>query len=136
LALSLRRTYRTREDAIERFRFLPESSHASETLRRHIAEHSVRQEPNGRFGYKFDPAWFGLPPRPRPDPGLIRCPTLLVRGGESTLLSSDAAVEFAAQLVNGRLLEIPGAGHHVLVEQPAALHDAVAALFARTLDPK
>jgi pimeloyl-ACP methyl ester carboxylesterase len=131
LALSLRRTYRTRDDAVDRFRFLPESSHAEEALRRYVAEHSVRQEANGRFGYKFDPAWFALPPRPRPDPARVRCPTLLVRGGESTLLSSEAAIEFVAQLADGALLEIPGAGHHVLIDQPDALDDAVVALFDR-----
>jgi pimeloyl-ACP methyl ester carboxylesterase len=61
----------------------------------------------------------------------VRCPTLLVRGGESTLLSSDAAIEFVAQLADGELLEIPGAGHHVLIDQPDALDDAVVALFDR-----
>jgi pimeloyl-ACP methyl ester carboxylesterase len=131
LALSLRRTYRTREDAIERFRFLPESSHAQESLRRHVAENSVRQEPDGRFGYKFDPAWFGLPARPRPDPSQVHCRTLLVRGGESTLLSSEAAIEFASQLANGEMIEIPQAGHHVLIDQPEALLDAIMALFDR-----
>jgi pimeloyl-ACP methyl ester carboxylesterase len=92
----------------------------------------VRPEPNGRFGYKFDPAWFALPARPRPDPARVRCPTLLVRGAESTLLSRDAAVEFVGQLADGRLLEIPAAGHHVLIDQPDALHDAIVALFDGT----
>lgn len=118
LALSLRRTYRSRSDAIERFRFLPESGHANETLRAHIASHSVRAEPDGRFGYKFDPAWFGLPSRPRPDPKHVACPVLLVRGGESQLLTSEAAREFVAQLPDGRLVEVPGAGHHVFLDQP------------------
>ena len=66
LALALRRTYATRQEAVERFRFLPESSHADEALRLAIARKSIRQEPDERFGYKFDPAWFGLPSRPRP----------------------------------------------------------------------
>jgi pimeloyl-ACP methyl ester carboxylesterase len=121
LALSLRRTYRSREDAVERFQFLPESSHAAETLRRYVAEHSVREEDSGRFGYKFDPRWFGLPSRPRPDLSQVACPTLLVRGGESALLSTDAAREFIAQIAKGRLVEIAEAGHHVLIDQPAAL---------------
>ena len=121
LALSLRRTYRSRAEAIERFRFLPESSHASEALRVSIGAHSVREEPEGRFGYKFDPAWFALPARPRPDLGLIRCPTLLVRGSESTLLTPEAARSFVDEVANARLVEIPDAGHHVLVDQPERL---------------
>ena len=121
LALSLRRTYRTLEEAVDRFRFLPESSHPTEELRRTIAEHSVKQEPDGRFGYKFDPAWFGLPPRPRPDPARVGCPTLLVRGSDSTLLSTEAAEALVSELADGRLVEIPDAGHHILLDQPARL---------------
>ncbi|MBK7949504.1 MAG: alpha/beta hydrolase [Deltaproteobacteria bacterium] len=125
LALSLRRTYRTRADAIERFRFLPESSRASEALRASIAAHSVREEGIGRFGYKFDPGWFGLPSRPPPDLAQIRCPTLLVRGGESTLLTREAAATFVESLCAARpparQVEIPEAGHHVLIDQPERL---------------
>ncbi len=118
LALSLRRTYRSHDDAVDRFRFLPESSHASESLRVHIANHSVRVEPDGRFGYKFDPRWFGLPSRPRPDPREVGCPTLLLRGGDSHLLSPEAAREFVAQLPWGKLVEVANAGHHVFLDQP------------------
>lgn len=121
LALALRRTYASRKDAIERFRFLPEASHASEALRQQIAERSVRAEPDGRFGYKFDPGWFGLPSRPRPDAAEVACPTLLIRGEESQLLSVKAATDLVAALPNARLAEVAGAGHHVLVDQPAAL---------------
>jgi len=121
LALSLRRTYRTRDEAIERFRFLPEASHPDEKIRLYIAERSVQLEPDGRFGYKFDPKWFGLPSRPRPNLEQVRCPCLLVRGGESTLLSNEAATEFLTRLASGRLIEIPGAGHHVLIDQPDRL---------------
>ncbi len=121
LALSLSRTYRTRSEAVERFRFLPESSHADESLRRHIAEHSVQPVSDGRFGYKFDPDWFGLPSRPRPDLAQIRCPALLIRGVESALLSAEAALEFTRQLRTCQLIEIADAGHHVLIDQPEAL---------------
>jgi pimeloyl-ACP methyl ester carboxylesterase len=129
LALSLRRTYRTRDEAIERYRFLPESSHPDEKIRLYIAERSIQVEPDGRFGYKFDPKWFGLPSRPRPDLEQVLFPCLLVRGGESTLLSSEAATEFITQLASGRLIEIPGAGHHVLIDQPDRLLVAIEDFF-------
>jgi pimeloyl-ACP methyl ester carboxylesterase len=125
LALSLRRTYRTREEAIERFRFVPESASPDESIRVYIAEHSVQLEPDGRFGYKFDPGWFSLPSRPRPDLSRVLCPTLLVRGSNSTLLSSEAATSFIQELAAGRLLEIPDAGHHVLIDQPDRLFVAI-----------
>jgi len=121
LALSLRRTYRSRQEAIDRFRFLPESRHQSEDLRRHVAEHSVQEEQDRRFGYKFDPRWFGLPSRPRPDLKRIECPTLLIRGEESALLSNEAGKAFVAQVEKGRFVEIANAGHHVLIDQPESL---------------
>lgn len=132
LALAFRRSYRSREEAVERFRFLPESSRASETLRAHIARHSVREEPNGRFGYKFDPAWFGLPSRPRPDLESVRCRTLLIRGSESALLTADAARAFVAELPAADWIEIPGAGHHVLVDRPDALQAILVAFLTET----
>jgi pimeloyl-ACP methyl ester carboxylesterase len=132
LALSLRRTYRTREEAIERFRFLPESSRPDENIRSYIAERSVRGEPDGRFGYKFDPRWFSLPPRPRPELDEVSCPSLLVRGGESGLLSAEAASQFVAQLPDGHLIEIPGAGHHIMIDQPDRLLVALQNFIATT----
>jgi pimeloyl-ACP methyl ester carboxylesterase len=121
LALAHRRSYRSREDALARYRFLPESSHPDESIRSYIAEHSVRTEPDGRFGYKFDPRWFSLPSRPRPDLSTVDCRTLLVRGADSPLLGSEAARDFVSQLPVARLVEIPDAGHHVLIDQPARL---------------
>ena len=135
LALALRRTYRTHEEAARRFRFLPESSVADEALRAHIAEHSVRREEDGRHGYKFDPAWFALPPSPRPDPADVECPILLVRGGDSALLGVDAARAFVAALPDGQLVEIPEAGHHVLLDQPERLLAAIEA-FIRDADDR
>ena len=126
LALAARRTYRTREDAIERYRFLPPAPAAPESLRRAIAEHSVREE-DGRFGYKFDPRWFALPPSPRPPLGRVTCPCLLVRGAESTLLSREGAEQLAGELPDCRVVEIPGCGHNVHLERPdevvAAIRD-------------
>lgn len=136
LALSLRRTYRSREDAVARFRFLPESSHASEALRASIGGRSVREESDGRFGYKFDPGWFGLPSRPRPDLGQVRCPTLLVRGQESALLTPEAAEAFVAEVPSASWIEIADAGHHVLVDQPGRLLAAIRDFLARIPEPK
>jgi len=89
LALSLRRAYPTQEEAMDRFRFIPAANHVDESLRRNIASHSVHRLADGRFAFKFDPRWFGVASRPRPDPSQVQCPTLLLRGSESTLLSAE-----------------------------------------------
>jgi pimeloyl-ACP methyl ester carboxylesterase len=133
LALSFRRTYPTREDAIARYQFLPESSHADETLRRAIAIHSVAEEPDGRFGYKFDPAWFGLPSGEAPDLAEVRCPTLLIRGEESNLISPSAAQDFISEIQHGKGLSLPEAGHHVMLDQPAAFLEEVTAALSPLL---
>ncbi len=120
LALRMRGSYPSREDAIERFQFLPEALCAEEALRLEIARNSVREEPDGRFSYCFDPRWFTLGPRPAPDFSRIQCPTLILRGSQSTILSEEAARDLAAELADGRHEVIRGAGHHVHIDQPAA----------------
>jgi pimeloyl-ACP methyl ester carboxylesterase len=125
LALAARRTYRTREDALARYRFLPAAPNTSEALRASVAAHSVREEPDGRFGFKFDPRWFSLPPAPPPDLGQVRCPTLIVRGAQSPLLSAEGAAAFAAEIPSARIAVVEGAGHNVHIEQPPAFLAAV-----------
>ncbi len=129
LALAFRRTYPSRADAIARYQFLPESSRAAESLRQAIAEHSVKEEPDGRFGYKFDPAWFGLPSSEPPNLSQVFCPTLLIRGEESNLISDASAAEFISQIQNGRTLSLPEAGHHVMLDQPEAFLEEVGAVL-------
>jgi pimeloyl-ACP methyl ester carboxylesterase len=48
-----------------------------------------------------------------------------VRGGESTLLTPEAARSFLEEVASARLVEIADAGHHVLVDQPERLLAAV-----------
>jgi pimeloyl-ACP methyl ester carboxylesterase len=48
----------------------------------------------------------------------IRCPTLLVRGGESDLLSRATAEEMARRGPKPKLAEIPGVGHAPTFVQP------------------
>ena len=125
LALTLSPSYSSREEAIRRFRFLPKATRADEEMRRRIAAHSVQREADGRFGYKFDPRWFGVPPRSRPDLANIRCPTLLLRGQESVLLTHQGALEIVSAIPDARLVEIPGAGHHLHIDRPALVLPAM-----------
>ncbi len=59
----------------------------------------------------------------------VRCPTLLVHGTRSNVLSADVAQRMIKTLVDGRLLELD-AGHNVALDRPKELADAVVA-FAR-----
>lgn len=126
LALAAHRSYRSREEAIERYRFLPESR-VPELLRRAIAEHSLRRQDDGRWSFKFDPRWFLVPPTPPPDLARVRCPCLVVRGGDSPLLTHEGARALAAELPDARVLEIPGCGHNVHLERGPEVAAAVRA---------
>jgi pimeloyl-ACP methyl ester carboxylesterase len=125
LALAARRTYRSREDAIARFRFLPPAPGAPEALRERIAAASVGEEPDGRFGFKFDPRWFVQPPEPGPELAHVATPTLVVRGAGSPLLSHEGALELVGEIRGARLVEIEGAEHNVHLEQPERFVAAV-----------
>jgi pimeloyl-ACP methyl ester carboxylesterase len=126
LALAARRSYKSREEAIARFRFLPPAPGAPEALRARVASASVREQPDGRFGFKFDPRWFALPPDRPPDLARVTSPTLIVRGTESSLLSREGAQALAGEIRGvARLVEIDGAGHNVHLEQPERFLAAV-----------
>jgi len=131
LALIMRRTYPTREQAVARFRFLPAAAHAAEPLRHSIAERSVRQEPDGRWAFNFDPRWFSVAGGRRVDFSSIACPTLVLRGTESPLLTAEGARELAAEITGAQLLEIPAAGHHIQVDQPSAVESALLSFLSQ-----
>jgi pimeloyl-ACP methyl ester carboxylesterase len=118
LALAASRTYVSRDEAIRRFQFLPTAPLAPETLRSTIAGHSVRQDVDGRYGYKFDPGWFAIGAGEPPELSRIACPVLIVRGAESPLLSAEGAAEWIEAIANAEVIEIPDGGHNVHIECP------------------
>ena len=126
LALAIRRTYRSAEEAAERYRFLPPAPRAPESLRHHIARHSVRQAEDGRFGFKFDPRWFTLSRSEAVSLAKVQCPVLIVRGERSSILTEEGAAEVLAELPRATLVEIEVAGHNVHLECP---HEVVGAIL-------
>ena len=84
---------------------------------RHVARHSQRRKPNGHLGLAFDPA-IGLPYKPPfKDVDLwslwdaIRCPVLVLRGENSTVLLPEVAEETTRRGPRASLRIIPGCGH-------------------------
>src|SRR4030095_3719546 len=102
----------SREEALARCRLMPSTPGVSERVREALAEHSIRELPDGRFVYKFDPRWFGLPPVPHERLDDVRCPALLIRGAHSTLLTREGADAVVAKLPSARLNQISGAAHN------------------------
>jgi pimeloyl-ACP methyl ester carboxylesterase len=57
----------------------------------------------------------------------IAVPTLVVRGEHSTILPRERAERMVKAIPSARLEEIPGAHHHVTLDAPRELADALLA---------
>ena len=93
--------------------------------------HQLRQFPNGKWSWKWDPALRDADTigwnvdRLWECAAKIRCPTLLIRGGDSGLVS-DATVQRMMDSIPGMTAAvIPGAGHLVPGDRPALFQDEV-----------
>ena len=92
------------------------------------------REENGELVWRSDPAALGrimsgrMPAEDRWNAlAAIRCPTLVVRGTRSNVLSEEVAHEMVRTLADGRLMELD-AGHNVPLDRPRELADAAVVL--------
>jgi len=100
----------------------------AESMLRHRAQHAVRPLPGGGFTWKYDRALrdairqgrLRTPADLWPQWRAIRCPTLLVRGSDSDILTEEIAKRMLEARPDARLAVVPGAGHTVPGDQPAA----------------
>ncbi len=96
---------------------------------RELALGVLRQRPDGKWGWKMDPAYIrqrverGAPVRPDLWPALARlaCPVLAVWGTDSDVLSEAQARRMVETLPRGELLAIPGVGHAPSLVEPTSL---------------
>jgi pimeloyl-ACP methyl ester carboxylesterase len=59
----------------------------------------------------------------------IKCPTLVVRGALSDVLTDEAAEKFARSLPDGRCMRIKNSGHNVQGDNPRSFLDAMLSFF-------
>lgn len=83
----------------------------------YITRTNVRQRTDGRWGIAYDPG-IAVPFRKAPTPpdlwpvwDAITCPTLVLRGGNSDLLSQEVAQNMTIRGPKARLIEFAGVGH-------------------------
>jgi pimeloyl-ACP methyl ester carboxylesterase len=126
------REFASLEDAVaQAHAFNPQRT--VENLRERLG-HAMRECPDGRWRYKFDPAiadgtaelerlWTELP--------RIACPTLLVRGGKSPVVSAEGAARFLRTVRGSRTVLVPDAGHSVMGDDPPGFLAAVEPFLAR-----
>jgi pimeloyl-ACP methyl ester carboxylesterase len=106
---------------------------------RELALGVLRTRADGRWGWKMDPAYIaqrvarGAPTRPAVWPALaaLECPTLVVWGSDSDVLSKAQARRMVETLPQGELVAVPGVGHAPTLVEPPVLQ-ALDRLLATT----
>jgi pimeloyl-ACP methyl ester carboxylesterase len=107
-----------------------------------MARHGLTQREDGLFELKMDPALRGFvasgqtstegddvlsPEAQWKALGRIPCPTLVVRGAASDILSPDTADRMADEVIpDARLAVVPRAGHSVMTDNPEGFEEALA----------
>jgi pimeloyl-ACP methyl ester carboxylesterase len=89
----------------------------------------LRQRADGSWGWKMDPAYIaqrlsrGAPARPALWPALaaLPCPTQVIWGSDSDVLSATQARRMVETLPLGELVTVPGVGHAPTLVEPPAL---------------
>ncbi|THJ74347.1 alpha/beta fold hydrolase [Candidatus Frankia alpina] len=123
------RVYPTATDALARFRTVPDQPSSLPFIIDHIARGSIGSVQGG-WTWKFDPKVFG---NRTPSPEVLRkvhCRVALFRA-EYGLLTPDIGVQMYNLL--GRVapvIEIPLAGHHVMLDRPLLLVTGIRAILA------
>lgn len=86
---------------------------------RHLTIYSIRQRPDGKYEMGYDPA-IAVPFRQTmvyadinlwPLYDAIKCPTLVIHGAESDLLTADTVRQMAERGPKAKAVDIPGVGH-------------------------
>ena len=97
----------------------------------HLTRTVGRERPDGRVGFIYDPG-IATPFRDAPAPPdlwpvweAIDCPTLLLRGGGSDLLSTATAQRMAETGPKARLVEFEGVGHAPMLLSPDQVETVV-----------
>ncbi|WP_223622408.1 alpha/beta fold hydrolase [Microbacterium sp. EST19A] len=111
------RVYRSLADGVARFRPVP-PQHSLPYTAAHIAAASLREVAGG-WSWKFDPAFVAMTgDLPHTLDGLA-CPAVYVAGEHGILSPQGRAALDASTEV--RVIEIPDAGHAMMLDQPVAL---------------
>ncbi len=114
---------------------------ASEANRETRRQWMFREAADGSIEWRLDPAIFD--PRIRQDPvehtwsalSEIRCPTLIVRGGLSDILTAEACDDMVQRMPDCRWVEIPDAGHLVIEDNPHAFNAAALEFLENIASP-
>jgi pimeloyl-ACP methyl ester carboxylesterase len=125
------RVYPTRAEALSRFRPVPdEGRDLLPYVMSHVAETSIRAVPGG-YSWKFDPRIFTR------DAGFaplllttLDCRIALFRGEHGMLSRQMSDIMYDRLGRVAPVIEIPDAGHHVMLDQPLSLITGIRTLLS------
>lgn len=121
------KSYATQRDFVANFRVRPAGTTAAPEILRYLAERSGRQGPDGLWRHKFDRNVYSkrvlldIPPHWN----RIGVPALLVKGGRSDRITPAIVADAKSRCPQVDLIEVPGADHHVTLDNPGGFVDAV-----------
>ena len=136
------RTFIQAADELDTFEAFVERAHqfnprrSIENIRSRLT-HNLKQLPNGRWTWKYD-KYLRASERSFEASALhnlwddvraVTCPTLILKGGESDILSAESAAKLQTAIPGSQLTLIPGAGHSVMGDNPEAFVAAVRRFF-------
>ncbi len=128
------RIHPTREQAMARFRLSPTQRVENSYILQYLAEDAIGPAPGGKgWCLRFDRdlrsrTSVGDTTRLIEDVG---CPLAFIRGGRSTIVVDEIWNDHQARVRPGTpFIEIPEAGHHVMIDRPLALVTALRTLMA------
>lgn len=118
--------FKSRAEAMSRFRLVPPDTFASAARLAHLAEAGVVERRPGAWEWAFDRRVFAHPPvNPWPFlPGVL-CPTLVVRGGRSSVMEREQMLWAATSVRLGQFAEVREAYHHLVLDDPAGFAKVV-----------
>lgn len=123
--------YPSKDDVLGRFRLQPEGTSLDDKAVAALGEHCVRPTKDGQwtwkydwraFSYKYDPIW--------PVLEQVKVPALFVRGEHSTVVDAEDFAKIGGLVPGSKSIEIKGAHHHVPLDAPRELAQAVADFLA------
>jgi pimeloyl-ACP methyl ester carboxylesterase len=127
-----RKVYATLEEALSRFRLIPEQPCENKYIIDHIARASLKQV-DGGWAWKFDPRIFVKSSLDKMSDYLAsaRCRVAMFRGEHSIVVPPETS-DYMYELLQRRapLVEIPDAYHHLILDQPLAFIAALRTLLA------
>ena len=122
------RVYRSAEEAIARFRPIPDQP-VLPYVRAHVAATSIRPVEGG-WSWKFDPAIFS---RSQATPALLHqldCRVALFHAEHGIVPPQTTELMYDKLGRRAPVIEVPAAGHHVMLDQPIALVTGLRALLS------